>query len=221
MESLTTKQQKALEYIRQHTSRFGYAPTLRELCDYMGYRAIGSAQDVIASLRRKGYLQVPNKQTARSLILSEQARRHERPQPVRVSNQDSISVPCLGAVPAGKPQEAIEDNIGHIEVSRSLLPKPMPPKDQLFALRAQGHSMIGAGILDRDWLIVRSQTEANPGSIVVARSGEEATVKRLMRDDERGWFLKPENPAFPSVYASEEPFEIIGRVIALQRSFEP
>ena len=77
--------------------------------------------------------------------------------------------------------------------------------------------MIGAGILDGDWLVVSSQQTAPANSIVVARLEGEATVKRLMKDRSRGWFLKPENTAFKPVYAEDRSFEIIGRVIALQR----
>jgi len=217
MDKLTDRQRKALEFIKRQTARLGYTPTIRELCDYMGYKAIGSAQDVIASLRHKGYLQTPIKQTARSLILSDRAKQLDR----RGNNsQDSISIPCLGSVPAGKPLEAIEEIVGYINISPALLPRPSPPSSQLFALRARGHSMSGAGILDHDWLIVRSQNEALSGCIVVARTGEEATVKRLMKDKHKGWFLQPENPEFEPIFASIQPFEIMGKVVALQRSFD-
>lgn len=221
MDKLTSRQRKAFDFIRQHTARLGYAPTLRELCDYMGYKAVGSAQDVIASLRRKGYLQTPTKQTARSLILSEKAKLLDQSRSLsRIDGHEPLSIPCLGSVPAGKPHEAIEEPIGYLDVSPTLLPRPIPPISQLFALQARGHSMTGAGILDLDWLIVRSQNEANHGSIVVARTGEEATVKRLMKDEHRGWFLQAEHPDFEPIYASLQAFEIVGKVIGLQRSFE-
>jgi repressor LexA len=100
-----------------------------------------------------------------------------------------------------------------------MLPKPKPSRDSLFALKAKGESMVGAGILDGDWLVVASQQTAPANSIVVARLEGEATVKRLMKDRSRGWYLKPENPAFKPVYAEDRQFEIIGRVVALQRGF--
>ncbi|MCI5127422.1 MAG: hypothetical protein D3907_02730 [Candidatus Electrothrix sp. AUS3] len=78
--------------------------------------------------------------------------------------------------------------------------------------------MIEAGIYDGDWLVVHSQKEASEGDIVVARFGENSTVKRLMKSSE-GWYLKPENKALSNIYASEdEPFEIVGKVVALQRT---
>jgi repressor LexA len=79
--------------------------------------------------------------------------------------------------------------------------------------------MVQAGILDGDWLIVHKQNEAPPGTIVVAQVEGSATVKRLVYDKLQGWFLKPENPDFEEIYAERVPFEILGRVVALQRSF--
>lgn len=226
MNKLTIRQQKALHFIQSHTQNHGCAPTLRELCQHMGYKAVGSAQDVIASLRKKGYLIQPDKQVARSLILTDFAKALVRKRttssslqrhPVEI-NHDTIRIPILGSVPAGNPVEAIEDIIGSLSISPSLLPRPLPASDSLFALRASGLSMIEAGILDGDWLVIRSQNEAPVGSIVVARVGEEATVKRLMNDPQRGWYLKPENRDFRPLYADEEAFEIVGKMLALQRT---
>lgn len=220
MKKLTPRQQKAFEFIRTHTDRLGYAPTLRELCEYMGYKAVGSAQDVIASLRKKGYLTIPGRQVARSLALSDQGKRYYG---VRVVDSrhadDSFLIPRLGSVPAGVPSEAIEDPSGALRVSSSLLPRWVRGSDKLFALQAVGLSMVQAGILDGDWLIVHQQNEAPPGTIVVAQVEGSATVKRLVYDKLQGWFLKPENPDFEEIYAERVPFEILGRVVALQRSF--
>ena len=218
MEKLTPVQLKALTFIRGAMDRTGTTPTLRELCEHMGYSAIGSAQDLIAALRRKGFLEEPSKQSARSLVPTMAGRD-------MVEDDDlpfdpfTLALPCLGAVPAGNPIEAIEDRIGTLRISTSMIPKPMPARESMFALRAKGESMIQAGILDGDWLVVASQNAAPAQSIVVARVDGDATVKRLMKDRTRGWYLKPENPAFKPTYAEDRPFEIIGRVVALQRAF--
>jgi repressor LexA len=217
MEKLTSTQLKALLYIQGTVTRTGTTPTLRELCDHMGYSAIGSAQDIIAALRRKGFLEEPSKQAARSLVPTVAAHDMMTP-PEEDDDPFSFVLPCLGAVPAGNPVEAIEDRIGTLRISRSLIPKPHPSKEQLFALRAKGESMIQAGILDGDWLVVSSQKSAPINSIVVARIDGDATVKRLMRDKARGYFLQPENPAFKPTFAEDRPFDIIGKVIALQRA---
>lgn len=220
MNALTPKQKKALEFITQHTEKVGYAPTLREICHYMGYKAVGSAQDLIGALRRKGYLAIPDKQAARSLILSQRAKEYYGVKLVsKQSSDDSFLVPQLGYVPAGVPVEAIEDFKGTIRISQSALPRWIRNSENLFALQAKGQSMINAGILDGDWLVVHQQEEAPMGSIVVAQIGSEATVKRLMSNKKGVWYLKPENPDFKEIYSDEESFTIIGRVVALQRSF--
>lgn len=221
MKELTSTQQKAFDFIWQHIDREGNAPTLRELCAYMDYKAVGSAQDIVAALRRKGYLQMPSKQLARSFRLSQKGLRsiNKKENTQRDRSQNHISIPCLGSVPAGNLNEAIEYSVGNLSLSHSLLPKPIPPVDELFALKAAGPSMIEAGIFDGDWLIIRSKSAASSGHIVVARSGSDVTVKRLMKDEKRGWYLKPENKDYSPIYADENPFEIVGQVIGLQRSF--
>ena len=218
MDKLTPIQLKALTFIRASISSTGTTPTLRELCEHMSYSAIGSAQDVIAALRRKGYLEEPTKQSARSLKPTFAAKDLLESADVDEDDPFTFALPCLGAVPAGNPLEAVEERVGTLRISKSMIPRPTPPRDSLFALRAKGESMIGAGILDGDWLVVASQKSVAPQSIVVARVDGDATVKRLMKDKTRGWFLKPENPTFRPIYADERPFDIIGRVVALQRS---
>ncbi len=218
MQNLTPRQLKAFEYIKSHTERVGYAPTLRELCDFMGYKAVGSAQDVIASLRKKGFITTPLKQAARSLTLSDKGKAFYGVKLMsRQDLGDSFLVPCLGAVPAGIPLEAIEDHSGYLRVSSSLLPRSVT-SENLFALQAKGLSMIYAGILDGDWLVIQQQHDAPSGTIVVAQVGDSATVKRLCLDNRKGWYLKPENPEFQEIFADVEPFTVLGRVVALQRT---
>jgi repressor LexA len=214
---LTTTQAKALEYIRGAIERTGVPPSLREICSHMGYSAIGSAQDLLTALRRKGFIAENERQAARTILLTPMAR-----QQVAMSDEGDFNtfvIPCLGAVPAGNPVEAVEDHIGTLRMSIALLPRPHPRADELFALRAVGESMIGAGILDGDWLVVKVQPSAPRDTIVVARVDGDVTVKRLVLDKARNvFFLKPENPRFQPMYADEQPFEIVGQVVALQRS---
>jgi repressor LexA len=219
MDKLTATQLKALTFIRSAMESTGTAPTLREICQFMGYSAVGSAQDLISALRRKGFLEEPAKQAARAIVPTLAARDILSDDEREEDDPFTLVLPCLGAVPAGNPVEAIEDRIGTLRMSVAMLPKPTPSRDSLFALKAKGESMIGAGILDGDWLVVASQQTAPASSIVVARLEGEATVKRLMKDRSKGWYLKPENPSFKLVYAEDRSFEIIGRVVALQRGF--
>ena len=215
MDKLTATQARALDFIRDHIEREGAPPTLREICQHMGYRAVGSAQDLVHALRRKGFLEEGARQAARALRLTAEGQHHGGL--VEKVGTDVLTVPVLGSVPAGDPAQALEERVGFLPLSRSLLPRPLPRASELFALTAKGDSMIGAGILDGDLLVVRRRSEASPGAIVVARLEGDATVKRLMQD-RRGWFLKAENPRFPARYAADSAFEIIGQVIALQRA---
>ena len=192
MRKLTWKQEQALRFIQSYSEENGVSPTLRELCRHMDYKAIGSAQDMIAALRKKDFLKTPDRQAARSFVLTDKARMQFGP-----GDEDhpdgSFTVPCLGSVPAGNPLEAVEEREGELRVSGALVP-PRIRRKNLFALQARGASMIEAGILDGDWLIVESRRTADPGTIVVARVGEdEATVKRLAKDQRKGWYLQPEN----------------------------
>lgn len=216
MANLTPTQSKALEYIRASIERSGVAPTLREICSFMGYKAVGSAQDLINALRKKGFLEESEKQSHRTLMLSRAAR-----QTARTPDEGDLNtyvIPCLGAVPAGNPVEAVEDHIGTLRMSISMLPKPHPDPSELFAVRARGDSMVNAGIIEGDWLVVRTQKEAPKESIVVARLDGDVTVKRLCHDKKVGWYLQPENPRYEPMYASDNPFEIVGQVLALQRA---
>ena len=221
VESLTDIQTKGLAFIRQRIERSGAPPTLREICTHMGWSAIGSAQDLVATLRRKGWIADAPKaapRAARSLMLSRRARQMINDgEPT--DDRSTFVIPCLGAVPAGNPTEAIEDRIGTMRMSVDMFRKPHPRPEELFALRAKGDSMIEAGIHDGDWLVVRSEKSSPSGAIVVARLEDgEATVKRLMQDESGDWLLKPENPRYRVRRASDSPFEVIGQVLALQRS---
>lgn len=212
---LTQIQEKALDFIRSSLERTGTSPTLRELCAYMGYSAIGSAQDLVAALRRKGFLQTPQKQSARSLILTPKAIALKEPNHQSTSN--TYVVHCIGAVPAGDPLEAVEERTGTLRMSVNMFPRPYPDPETMFALQASGDSMIDSGILDGDWLVVNQQVEAESGDIVVARLGGDVTVKRLMKD-RLGWYLKPENNAYSILRPNrDKSLEIVGKVIALQR----
>ena len=214
--ALTKIQEKALSFIFDHSRKTGAAPTLRELCDYMGYKAVGSAQDLVRALRKKEFLVQPDKQKARALSLTAKASAlFDTISPINV-DPNAFDIHCLGAVPAGNPVEAIEERVGTLRMSMAMFAKPVKDSEKLFAVRAKGLSMINAGICDGDWLVVEQVVEADFGDIVIARLSDDATVKRLMRDD-NGWYLQPENDDFSPIYASNEPFEVVGKVIALQR----
>jgi repressor LexA len=213
---LTKIQEKALSFIFEHSQKMGAAPTLRELCDYMGYKAVGSAQDLVRALRKKEFLVQPDKQKARALSLTAKAAALFDISSTTVPDPNAFDIHCLGAVPAGNPVEAIEERVGTLRMSMAMFSKTVKDSEKLFAVRAKGLSMINAGICDGDWLVVEQAVEADFGDIVIARLSDDATVKRLMKD-EKGWYLQPENEDFSPIYACSEAFEVVGKVIALQR----
>ena len=206
---LTKIQAKALEFIRSSLERSGTAPTLRELCAYMEYSAIGSAQDLVAALRRKGFLHTPDKQSARSLILTPKAiALHE---PTHQSTDTTYVVHCFEKLPVGSPLESKEDRVGTLRMSISMFPRPYP-SPAVFALQFSGDSMIDAGILDKDWLMINYQNTVEPGQLACVRINGEGKIYRVMKDragciclqNTSYDIIRPENP--------DDKFDIVGKL---------
>lgn len=211
-EELTQAQFRALRCFRDFLNERGTSPTLREIAASMDYTAVGSAQDLVKALQKKGFLTIPDKQSSRSLRLTDKARMLLGIGKEKLS--DFFEIPKLGSVPAGNPLLALEDRLGTLQISTDMIAGRKDP-DLLFALSAKGESMIQAGIMEGDWLIVESTSVAEAGDIIIARLDGDATVKRLVKH-KKSWALKPENPAFELI---TDPFEVVGRVVALYRRF--
>lgn len=187
--------QKVFDFMRERLLA-GRPPTVREVQAALGFRAVQTARQHLERLVAEGRLEA-ERGKARGYRLPGE----ERP---------PFLVPLLGRVPAGPMDTAVEDLEGYLPVDGQGSP------EDLFALRVKGQSMIGAGILPGDVVIVRRQPTARSGEIVVARIGDEATVKRLRL--RRGRVeLHPENPAFEPIVPEEESFEILGKVTELRR----
>lgn len=187
--------QKVFEFVRERLLA-GRPPTVREVQAALGFRAVQTARQHLERLVAEGRLEA-ERGKARGYRLPGE----ERP---------PFLVPLLGRVPAGPMDAAVENLEGYLPVDGRGSP------EDLFALRVKGRSMIGAGILPGDVVIVRRQPTARSGEIVVARIGDEATVKRLRL--RRGRVeLHPENPAFEPIVPEEESFEILGKVTELRR----
>jgi repressor LexA len=198
-ESLTPKQLAVLECIRDEFKTNGRPPTYRDIAKRLGYDAVGTVQDHVRTLMRKGFLE-KEEGLSRGFRLSYQ--------------RGSQEIPVLGRVPAGNPIEAIQDTQGSVAVPSQL-------RGDLFALKVVGESMIEAGILDGDTVIVRKQNHADHGDIVVAMIDGEATVKYLDKKSARVRLL-PANPKFrpievaPSAHLGDF---IQGKVISVQRFY--
>ena len=187
---LTPKQELIYDFIRSCVEENGVPPSLREIGAHLDL-SVGTVQDQVEAIRRKGFLD-KEKTKARGLRL-----------PVRQQH-----VPLLGRVHAGALHLAVENVEGQVPVGPSFSKAPH------FALRVRGDSMINAGILEGDVIIVRQQETADEGDIVVARVDDEATVKYFRR--RRGQVvLEPANPAYEPI--KEVPFSIVGVVVEVRR----
>lgn len=191
MPRTSDKAQLIVDYVNQFIQENGYSPSVREIGAAVGLRSTASVSYHLQALQDKGLLQAPGaKGRKRALVTG-----------VRPGQ-----IPVVGVVTAGMPILAVENQEG-----------TMPWNDPgCFALRVRGDSMINAGIFSGDKVVVRPQSTADDGQIVVARIGEEATVKRLRRRSGEIWLL-PENENYPPIDGSEA--EIIGIVKAVVREY--
>jgi repressor LexA len=199
-EDLTPRQQEVYRYIEERINREGQPPTIREIGDSFGITSTNGVRCLLAALIRKGYI-------AKSAAVSRGIRL------VKESLTDAVMIPLVGEVPAGQPLTAEENISGRLVVDRSFV-----PTGDLFSLRVRGESMKNAGIFDGDFVLVRKQSSADAGDIVVAIIGDEATVKRYFPERKRVR-LQPENEAFgPIVVERDTPgFYLAGKVVGLLR----
>ncbi|KIH77247.1 repressor LexA [Geoalkalibacter ferrihydriticus] len=199
MSPLTPKQKALLDFIVAFTEREGYPPSQQEIAKSFGFRSLGTVQNYLVRLEREGVLAKDWNAKRGLRVLQPQA-------PPR-----ALELPLAGIVAAGKPIEAVS-NPDTIEV-----PASMVGAGENFVLRVQGDSMVGDGILDGDFVVVRKQPHAESGQTVVALIRGEATVKRLVRKADH-IELHPANPTMqPLVVSGEEDFRIEGVVVGLIR----
>jgi repressor LexA len=203
MKKLTEKQKQILELIGRHVKQRGFPPTMQELADELGIRSKNAIFKHLAALESKGFIQRHGGGAARGItVLHRMGLPHQ-------THADNI--PVLGRIAAGAPILAEQNIERYVAVPDYLTGGGA----SYFALRVQGDSMIDAGIFEGDLVIVRSTNHASNGDIVVALTGEEATVKRLMVSGDT-MYLKPENPAYANIPLSQA-WSIQGKVVALIR----
>ncbi len=214
---LTPRQQQILDLVHDAIERTGAPPTRAEIAAELGFKSANAAEEHLQALARKGMLELVGG-TSRGIRLSRQALRglnesRNRPFSLPMPGLEQISLALVGRVAAGSPILAQE----HIDQRYSVEASLFPGKPD-YLLRVRGMSMQGAGILDGDLLAVHKTKEAREGQIVVARLGDEVTVKRLHRT-RHGIELLPENPDFkPIVVGADDAFELEGIAVGLIRN---
>ena len=186
LEKLTSQQSRILDYIRREVSARGNSPTYREIAAEFGFRSPRAAVDHVEALARKGYLRLHRRRSRGIEILVRSAD----------AGEDTITVPFLGRIAAGRPTDAAEEEAEPIRVDKTVL--GTASKGRLFALRVEGDSMIGRGICGGDIAVAEADAEPRIGDVVVALIDHESTLKSLAQGAD-GVFLKAENPHYPDL----------------------
>ena len=192
MPRTSNKSHLIVDFVEQFTQENGYAPSIREIGAAVGLSSTASVSYHLQKLQAEGLLRSANGKGSKRSV---------------VSSQRPGQIPVVGVVTAGMPILAVENQEGTMS---------WDGEAGCFALRVRGDSMINAGILSGDKVVVRPQQTAHDGQIVVARIGDEATVKRLWRRNGQVW-LMPENDNYEPIDGSEA--EIIGLVKAVVREY--
>ena len=188
---------KVMDYIRKFSEENGYTPSVREIGKECGIKSTATVHSYIEKLQNRGYLnKTENKKRA-----------------VTIGKGSGTTIPLIGVVTAGQPIFAYENYEDYYT-----FPVGEFKGEELFMLRVQGTSMIDAGIMDGDKIIVRRQPTAENGEIVVALVDDSATVKRFYKREGR-IVLHPENEALQDMIFAPEEISILGKVIGLMRNY--
>lgn len=215
---LTARQQQVLELIQSAIERTGAPPTRAEIASALGFRSANAAEEHLQALARKGVIELVGG-TSRGIRLQSDTLRSLHASRVKqfslpLPNLSQLTLPLIGRVAAGSPILA-QEHVDQTYVLEAHLFARRPD----YLLKVRGMSMRDAGILDGDLLAVQKSTEAKNGQIVVARLGNEVTVKRLRRS-RNGIELVPENPDFDIIHVGtdQEDFQIEGLAVGLIRN---
>jgi repressor LexA len=197
---LTKRQKELLDYLTGYIEQHGYAPTLEEIGRNFALGSLATVHKHLQNLERKGHIRrLPNR--GRALEVTP-----------RDGSPATVQVPLLGRVAAGTPLEPVENP------ESVALPEELLGRGETFALRVQGDSMVGDGILDGDVVVVESRSAVENGATVVALVRGEATLKRFFR--ERGRVrLMPANERVAPILAPADEVEVRGEVVALLRRY--
>ena len=202
-DKITAKQQEILEYIKNTILNKGYPPAVREICEAVHLKSTSSVHSHLAALEEKGYIRRDPTKPRTIEILDDS---------FNFNRREMVNIPVIGTVAAGEPilaEERIEDYFP--------FPAEALPNAETFMLNVKGESMIDAGILPGDRLIVEQRSTAENGEIVVALLDDSATVKRYYKEKDH-YRLQPENASMDPIITDH--VDILGKVIGLIRLIE-
>ncbi len=200
MQELSAKQQQILSYLKSEVQKKGYPPSVREICQAVGLKSTSTVHAHLSRLEKKGYIR-RNPTKPRAIEILDQT-----------DKKDVMEVPIVGTITAGTPILAVQN----IEDTFPLPVNFLNYDTDVFMLRVKGESMIEAGIFDRDLILVRQQSSADNGDIVVALLEDSATVKTYYK--EKDYIrLQPENATMSPIITKD--VKVLGKVIGLFRKF--
>ena len=198
---ITAKQQEILDYIKSEILNRGFPPSVRQICDAVNLKSTSSVHAHLETLEKNGFIRRDAAHSRAIEIVDDM---------FNLSRREVVNVPMVGSVAAGQPLLAVENIENYFPI-----PSEFMPNEQTFMLRVKGESMINAGILDGDLILVRQQQTARNGEMVVALVDDSATVKTFYK--ENGYFrLQPENDTMDPILIHGE-LRILGKVIGVFR----
>ena len=200
MQDLSAKKQQILSYLKSEVQKKGYPPSVREICQAVGLKSTSTVHAHLSRLEKKGYIR-RNPTKPRAIEILDQT-----------DKKDVVEVPIVGTITAGTPILAVQN----IEDTFPLPVNFLNYDTDVFMLRVKGESMIEAGIFDRDFILVRQQSSADNGDIIVALLEDSATVKTYYK--EKDYIrLQPENATMSPIITKD--VKVLGKVIGLFRKF--
>ena len=199
---ISAKQQEILEYIKDEILHTGYPPAVREICQAVNLKSTSSVHSHLETLEKNGYIRRdPTKPRAIEIM----------DDTFNLTRREMVNVPVIGNVAAGQPLLAVQNIENYFPI-----PAEYMPNQETFMLKVKGESMINAGILDGDHILVERQSTASNGEIVVALVDDSATVKTYYKEDGH-YRLQPENDTMDPIIVDE--CSILGKVFGVFRFF--
>lgn len=199
---ITPKQQEILDFLKNSILTTGYPPTVREICEGVNLRSTSSVFQHLERLEKNGYIKRDESKPRTIEILDDS---------FNMIRRETVSVPLVGQVAAGQPLLAVENIESYFPI-----PAEYMPNKQSFMLKVKGESMINIGILDGDTILVKQQSEARNGDVVVALIEDSATVKTFYKEE--GYIrLQPENDDMDPIIVND--CLILGKVFGVMRFF--